>query len=223
MPKTIPNKSLEFTVNVHRTPETAEEYDELARKGGRAEWEGACVDNAVDYCLRHMWNSKFRAAMAKAIEAETKVKRRSFKEGDKVTSESEASYVEWICRGASTPTGEVNEKGEEIKENKLDPVDRSSFGELAQTVADSIPFTVAPAPRTATPSKELLRFAQEMVNAIEAGQGTFEGTKDNMEANNPGLTIPVEEDGTISVDSFAYAAKFQQSRVLREAALGAVA
>jgi len=224
MPQTIKNKSLGFSIDIKNTPSNATEYDQLAKKSGRTDWDGACNKDAVEYSLRHHWNSKFRPALAKAIGAESGIERR--KDGDVL--EAEKLYLEWIYDGASVPKLDVKGKelkdkdGKTITETQIPIVVQDFYNKVAQDVADSLPFAVASAPRVATPSKELMKFAQKMIDAINAGKGTFKGTKAKMEKNNPGLLIPVEDDGTITDENFARALKLQQTRILEEATLGAV-
>jgi hypothetical protein len=58
--------------------------------------------------------------------------------------------------------------------------------------------------------------ASELLTIIQAGGSTFARVKGNFEARNPGLVIPVEDDGTITLDSLAAAFLFDRRRAEAE-------
>lgn len=125
--KSVTQKSIGFTIKVNGVPETAEEFDQLAKK------EGACVEAATNHIMMHSHLGKFRSALAEKLEEVTGIKRKTKTIGEgadakEVVDETEAKYIGRL-------EGQLAEQGRDLY---------SEFAATAQEVADKIEFDVTP-------------------------------------------------------------------------------
>lgn len=189
--KDYSNTSCGATVNI-QVPESAEEFDSLA---GR---EGAAADAAVRHTIYHSWNQAFRTALAEAVASKTGEKPRQVgtKTNDKGEEEpvleTDASFLNYV-------TGEGLISGED-------------YAELAQSVADDLPFDPSPTPRTGRVSKEMKALAESVVAGVESGATTAEDVVAKLEAT-PGVKV-----GEFTVDNVARAIKAREEYRKRQAA-----
>lgn len=203
MSKPVSQQSLGVTFNIAGAPASAEEFDQMAGE------TGACVAAAVDDYVKHTWLGKFRTKFAEALEKHTGVARKVVSEKPKksggvtVIYERETSYIETVEAETGKPIAE--------------------FSDIAQTVADSIPFDLTGVSTGGRIGKEFLSSAEELIDAINAKGGDFSKFIDHITTNNPAFSFAFDESDSPTLESVALAIKVDTERVKTAARRGLAA
>lgn len=188
----ITTKTYEIPVTLKGAPNTAEELDKLM---GRV---GATFDLAIEKLVAHVVLAKLRDKLADAMEA-AGFPRDTKTEGDKTITVKPDKR--WYAKGFAALNW-----------------DAAKRQQVTQALADELGFDVS-ATRSGgsgAPSKEDEKNATALIAAIESGQSTYETVKSKLEAQNPGLDIPVEDDGSISHANLSNAIGVQRRRLTAE-------
>ena len=199
MSQQIKQSSMGLTFLVKGVPSSTSEFDEMAGE------VGACLDYGIDDVLKHVWLSRFRPKFAELLAARTGIPRA--KTGERVNKD-----------GTTTA---IYEKEVSYLQRVLDKThkDVSEYNELAQEVADSLPFASA---FTGTGTgrgrigKEYLSLADEIIEQIESTGSDYSSFMDTITSSNAGFVFAVDESGTPTREAIATAVKVDLDRQRRE-------
>lgn len=203
------NRSLGVDVTVE-CPDNADELDKLVGE------QGASLKAALRYYLYHSWNGKFREKVAEKLQETTGIERPQATKGgvpqvNKVKDDdgnevevpvlvSEQAYVNLVLAdGAITD---------------------ADYAELAQEVADEIPFSPATSTRVKKPTTKHLDFADRYIAAVDNGEKTAEEFIQLFESKNPGHTFA--SLGEWGRESLATAIRINEERAIAEAKASAL-
>lgn len=162
--KQVQVKSVGVTYTVE-VPESAEEYDQLAKK------QGACVEAANANVIYRSLNAQFRSQLADAIEEETGHERATKVTGTReVEDEDGNKTTEDIVEYAETEKKFLDrvyaEEGLETEEQRM-----ARFGELIKNIQASLVFDPSERERSAGPAKKARKLYREAAEAIEEAAG----------------------------------------------------
>lgn len=170
-------------------------YEEYAEAHGNA---NACLENAVSNDVNHNILNKIRAALA-----------------DKLVS---LGYPKDTTTNAKGEIVDVKpDKKWFSKAIQQAGWDAATATAEAQAISDEIGYDVSSQRgQNAGPSQKDLKDATGVIDAINAGQSTFDRVRTNIEARNPGLELETLEDGTFTAESLAAGLAYERRRIESE-------
>jgi len=183
---------------VLKEAESIEEFDTLA---GRV---GSALDCANDEVTYRGTLNVFRTKVVEELERVTGVKRVVVGKGPAKKDGTQPDILE---------KDTVYVKRIELTKVLSD----ADLNALFQRVADTVPFNPAESSASGTVAKRFYAIADGVTAAIDAGQATWDTFKANFAANNPDFVFD-EESGVPTRDSLAAAFKFDEARLIKEAA-----
>lgn len=194
MSKSINQTSLGASFAIHGCPSSNEEFDQMLGS------VGAACEYATDDIIKHTYLSKWRPAFSEALAKETGIARevvstKKNKDGSETkVYEKEAVHVARVL----AQTGRTIE----------------SFNALAQSVADSLTFGDALVSNRGggRVGKEFLGIADDIIENINAGNGSFEVFIEKMQTLLPNFVFACDDAGNPTRESIALAVKADLER-----------
>jgi hypothetical protein len=189
------NKTPQSTYGIDFYLETPTSVEELESIHGRA---GVALELAIKQDVAHTILGKIRRKLAETM-AEAGWARPTKTVGDKEIDD--VPKRDWFAKGFTFLGW-----------------DTAKQREVVQGIADTIGYDITSDRGTnGGPAKSDYKDAETYLVAVESGQTTFDRLKGNLERLNPGMTVPMDEDGTISIDDLAAALRVNRRRIEMEA------
>jgi hypothetical protein len=168
--------------------------EELEQIHGRA---GVALELSIKQDVAHTILGKIRRKLAEALAAE------GFALPTKTVGDKETTLVpdkNWFAAGFTALGWDTAKKTT-----------------VVQAIADEVGYDVSSERGlSGGPSKTDLKDAEGYISAVASGATTFDRLKGNLERRNPGLDIPLEDDGSITVENLASALRTDRRRIEAE-------
>lgn len=176
-------------------PETIEEFNSYLKGTGTS-----ALDYANDEAYYRGIAPKVRAAYIELIE-------KTFKKTPNIES------TKTVGEGDNAKTVNSYEKDTKfLKRIMAEGTTPEELTPLLQAAFDSVGWDLT-STRSSGPNKKDLESADFYINAVAAGESTWDRIVKNFEGANAGLSISREEDGHVSRDSMAEAVKVNRIRL----------
>ena len=176
-------------------PETIEEFNGFLKGTGTS-----ALDYANDEAYYRGIAPKVRAAYITAI-------------GKELSKEPIIKSTKIVGEGENAKEVHTYEKDTEfIKRIQAEGTTAEQLQPLLQAAFDSVGWDLT-STRSSGPNKKDLDGADFYINAVAAGESTWDRIVKNFEGANAGLSVSRDEDGKVSRDSMAEAVKVNRIRL----------